>query len=305
VESTMVLQGGGLFTACEGTISPSGTSCHFDDLDSAANGPDRKYEAEWRSMIPESSTVITFCVDPDNNGCGDSGARDAMIKFVAAGPAAHVHVLETEQANGPHGCHPVGTTGTIVANVTSKVALTGCVFEESHVPDADARVAWELRTAGVPHPGGVDPARFGSGLDKRADDDGRALGVISTNPLASGHTTTVTFCRDADADGACGSGDPQQATLRISWTGKGCTIGSPGGDRLHGTGRADCLKGVGGADDLSARGARDFLFGGAGGDTLRGGGGADVLSGGPGFDVCYGQAQRDTFVSCERKRAGG
>jgi Putative glucoamylase/RTX calcium-binding nonapeptide repeat (4 copies) len=84
---------------------------------------------------------------------------------------------------------------------------------------------------------------------------------------------------------------------------RGCSItGTPGDDRLRGSGRGDVICALGGDDTVEGRGGDDVIYGdegddrlraaagddtaygGDGDDRLRGGAGEDVLAGGPGGD---------------------
>lgn len=113
-------------------------------------------------------------------------------------------------------------------------------------------------------------------------------------------------------------------------------VGTPGSDRLFGTGRPDVIAALGGGDAVFAEGGRDLVcagggndrvlagsaadrvFGGTGADRLLGRGGPDLLAGNPGrdvlkgnaggdrlrggsgFDRCLGGAGFDRVRSCER-----
>jgi Ca2+-binding RTX toxin-like protein len=63
-------------------------------------------------------------------------------------------------------------------------------------------------------------------------------------------------------------------------------VGTPGGDRIHGSRRGERIVGRGASDALFGRGRADALWGAAGMDLIRGGGGRDLARGGPGVDIC-------------------
>ena len=115
-------------------------------------------------------------------------------------------------------------------------------------------------------------------------------------------------------------------------------VGTPGNDRLRGTGKRDVIVGRGGKDRLFGGGGNDVLCGkggddrklsggakndkvnggggndnagggpgrdrvngGTGEDRLKGGGGVDTVAGGPGSDTCDGDETVDRIGSCERR----
>jgi RTX calcium-binding nonapeptide repeat (4 copies) len=294
IDSTMEISGVGTFVSCEGVISSGGKSCHFDDLDSASEVADKKYEAEWRST-ETGSIIITFCVDLEANGCADATAADSIYD---GPPSRHVHLVSSADPSSGGDCHGAST---LTADVRSSIALTGCAFGEAHSPAAGARLLWRVTTSGLANrPGGYEPVRFVGGPDLIADGNGRAVAMVTANPLASGHESTVTFCWDTNDDAQCDSPNALTATFHISWGGPGCVRGTGRDDEMDGSPTDDCLKGAGGDDHVAGAGGRDILFGGAGSDFLRGGPGADTLVGGSGRDTCFGGVG-DTFVSCERK----
>ena len=61
-------------------------------------------------------------------------------------------------------------------------------------------------------------------------------------------------------------------------------VGTPGRDRIRGTGHADVIVALGGNDIVRGGGGNDRICGGKGRDRLFGGGGKDKLRGGPGKD---------------------
>ncbi len=79
--------------------------------------------------------------------------------------------------------------------------------------------------------------------------------------------------------------------------------GTPGDDRLVGTGKGDLICGFDGNDILIGKGGNDVLVGGSGDDRLKGGNGKDRLKGGAGYDRCRpgspGYGRGDRAVGCE------
>jgi uncharacterized repeat protein (TIGR01451 family) len=74
----------------------------------------------------------------------------------------------------------------------------------------------------------------------------------------------------------------------------------PGSDAVRGGAGNEVVFGGDGSDFIRGRRGDDGLHGGRGRDRLRGGRGDDLLAGGKGFDRCRGGAGRDTKRSCER-----
>jgi uncharacterized repeat protein (TIGR01451 family) len=77
-----------------------------------------------------------------------------------------------------------------------------------------------------------------------------------------------------------------------------CT--GPGTDLVRAGGGSDAVFGGGGADYIRGRRGDDGLHGGHGHDRLRGRAGDDLVSGGRGFDRCRGGAGLDALRGCER-----
>ena len=62
-------------------------------------------------------------------------------------------------------------------------------------------------------------------------------------------------------------------------------LGTPGRDKIHGTGADEVLIGLGGNDRITGGGGDDKICGGDGNDFLIGGDGEDKIDGGPGEDA--------------------
>lgn len=297
------------FFDCEGTLNATATRCDFDDLQSANHAADKKYEAQWASGVIGTVT-ITFCVDPEHDGCANAGALvDTVTKTVVPGPKDHVHLRQAADVDADPTCH-TGTANT-TADTSATVNLTGCVFDAFHNPIADDNVIWRLETTGLPGggPGGDDPARFVNFPEQSTDVNGQADASVRASAAAAGHLTNVFFCNDNNLNGICDLDESGQfphdddfiALFQIQWRGPACIRGTAHGDVLRGTAGPDCIRGLGGADRIFGGRGGDDIFGGFGNDVIHGGPGNDNIIGGPGFDVCFGRGGNDSFVGCEKE----
>ena len=91
--------------------------------------------------------------------------------------------------------------------------------------------------------------------------------------------------------------DATQSTT-TGWWGVDVTCapgGTPGGDHLTGTRRADLICGLAGNDTINGRKGDDYLNGGNGRDTITGGPGRDFIDGDPGQDTING-GQGDDYL---------
>jgi Ca2+-binding RTX toxin-like protein len=88
-----------------------------------------------------------------------------------------------------------------------------------------------------------------------------------------------------------GTGQVQSPVGARVWSFK-VIVGTPGGDRIHGSRRAERIVVRGASDALYGRGRADALWGGAGNDLVRGGGGRDRACGGGGVDICTVERRR-------------
>jgi hypothetical protein len=231
---TFELTGPGHIDSCEGLtgkVEAGGTSCHLESastLDGVGNGS-VKYEMDWHATAipgggPTAAVTITFCEDPEDNGCADAGVlQDTLNKTVAAG-INHVHLRKTRNLTFNPNCH-VGPV-SITRRAGTRVSLTACLHDIFHnFSSLDAPVIWRLDTSGV-FSGAADPARFIGQPDQCFGDDcdfnifslfdaagdfdgtGKAVAVVTAKPRAAGHLTRVFACLDLDLNGECDALQP-------------------------------------------------------------------------------------------------
>jgi len=235
---TFELTGPATIDECEGltsVINAAGTACHLEDANTEV--ADNKYEMEWHATNlpnggPTAAVSITFCVDPEDNGCADSGTlQDTVNKTVVAG-INHVHLRKTKNLQFHPNCH-VGPV-SITRRAGTRVSLTACLHDIFHNFSAlDAPVIWRLDTSGV-FSGAADPARFVGQPDQCFGDDcdftvdqlfgiapftaadfdgtGKAIAKVTAKPRAAGHLTRVFACLDLDLNGECDALQPDFIT---------------------------------------------------------------------------------------------
>lgn len=151
------------------------------------------------------------------------------------------------------------------------------------------------------------------------DDRGRAFLLAPTGELlgaglARGVRTSCTSTRFCVDEGRVGlvryltGGEQKCAGRRVTLTGTGTIVGTPGADVIRTGAGGQTIKAKGGNDVVCAGNGTDIVAGGAGkdrlvgqggADKLRGGKGGDTLSGGPGNDRCNGGPGRDRAKGCE------
>jgi hypothetical protein len=240
---TFELTGPGNIDECEGAppVPPSGStaavSCHLENAN--AEVADNKYEMEWHGTAipngaPTATVTITFCYDPEDNGCADAGAlQDSLTKTLVAG-INHMHIKKTKNLEFHPNCH-VGPQSITRRAGGKAVSLTACLHDVFHNFSAlDAPLVWRLDTAGVGT--GADPARFvgqpdecfgptKSGCDFTFDNlvpitntviitpgaldgTGKAIAKVKAKPRAAGHLTRVFACLDLDVNGECDADQP-------------------------------------------------------------------------------------------------
>jgi len=246
---TFELTGPATIDECEGltsVIANSGTTCHLESANTEV--ADNKYEMEWHATQlpnggPTAAVSITFCVDPEDNGCADSGTlQDTVNKTVVAG-IDHVHLRKTRNLQFHPSCH-VGPV-SITRRAGTRVSLTACLHDIFHNFSAlDAPVIWRLDTSGV-FSGAADPARFVGNPDQCFGDDcdftidqlfgiapftaadfdgtGKAIAKVTAKPRAAGHLTRVFACLDLDLNGECDALQPDFITHVIEILGLNLT----------------------------------------------------------------------------------
>jgi len=233
VSVTFHLDGPAVFTECEGSagaVSADGHTCHLENANLEV--ADNKYEAEWTGTAipggaPTAAVDITFCYDPEDNGCADQVVPlvDVVHKTLAAG-IDHVHLRKTRNLQFNPNCH-VGPV-SITRRAGTRVSLTACPHGVFHnFSSLDAPVIWRLDTSG-PFTG-ADPARFVGQPDQCFGDDcdftldnflggfapasafdgtGKAIARVTARPRAAGHLTRVFACLDLDLNGECDALQP-------------------------------------------------------------------------------------------------
>jgi len=240
VSVTFELDGPATFLECEGSavvVSADGHTCHLENANLEV--ADNKYEAEWTGSAipggaPTAPVTITFCYDPEDNGCADQTPPlvESITKTLVAG-IDHVHLRKTRNLTFHPNCH-VGPV-SITRRAGTRVSLTACLHDIFHNFSAlDAPLAWRLDTSG-PFTG-ADPARFVGQPDQCFGDDcdftldqfrtlfglpggapitagafdgtGKAKATVTARPRAAGHLTRVFACLDLDQNGECDALQP-------------------------------------------------------------------------------------------------
>jgi Ca2+-binding RTX toxin-like protein len=158
------------------------------------------------------------------------------------------------------------------------VNLTGCLKDAFENPVPGARTIWNAIVLGT--------AFFVGTPEQLSDTNGQADAVIGSPSSAEGSNTTIQFCQDENANGACDGGSA--STVNIAWgpAGGGGGGGTTPCNRIRGNGKNNLLVGTAGCDNIFARGGDDTSRGKAGNDKLNGGRGFDKGRGGPGTDTC-------------------
>jgi hypothetical protein len=252
--------------------------------------------ADERIEFHKSGTyTITFCLDSDNNAedtppvtvppttqsatpCAGEALSASATKTIAVTPAsaaAHSHLLRSSDVASNSSCH-VGPSA-FSAPAGTNVNLTGCLKDNFENPVPGARTIWTAVVLGT--------AFFVGTPESLSDANGQADAVIGSPASAEGKNTTIQFCQDENADGACDGGSA--STVNIAW---GPASGGGGGtttcNKIKGTAQNNLLVGTAGCDKIFARGGDDTSRGKAGNDKLNGGRGFDKARGGPGTDTC-------------------
>jgi hypothetical protein len=239
--------------------------------------------------------TLTFCVDSDNNAedtppvtvppttqsatpCAGEALSASATKTIAVTPgsaAAHSHLLRSSDVAANSSCH-VGPSA-FSAPAGTNVNLTGCLKDTYENPVPGARTIWTAVVLGT--------AFFVGTPESLSDANGQADAVIGSPASAEGKNTTIQFCQDENADGACDGGSA--STVNIAWGPASSGGPTPAAcNKIKGTAQNNLLVGTSGCDKIFARGGDDTSRGKAGNDKLNGGRGFDKARGGPGTDTC-------------------
>jgi hypothetical protein len=290
-DTTGLDQGGG-----EGDGNDLNTDNFIEQVD-ADSGDLGGNQVDQSVEFHKSGTyTITFCLDSDNNaedtppvtvppttqsatpctGEALSASATKTISVTPASAAAHSHLLRSSDVQANSSCH-VGPSA-FSAPAGSNVNLTGCLKDSFENPVPGARTIWTAVVLGT--------AFFVGTPESLSDANGQADAVIGSPSSAEGSNTTIQFCQDENANGACDGGSA--STVNIAW---GPASGGGGGgttpcNRIRGNGKNNLLVGTAGCDNIFARGGDDTSRGKAGNDKLNGGRGFDKGRGGPGTDTC-------------------
>jgi hypothetical protein len=125
------------------------------------------------------------------------------------GTTSNIYLKRTSDVTADPTCK----TGpsTIAAPVGSTVSLTGCAFDAFRTAVASEGVAWGLLAGGT--------GFFTTTPPTSTDTKGQAVATVSAPTSAAGTNTTVTLCKDHDANGVCDSAAPAfNAAITISWS---------------------------------------------------------------------------------------
>jgi hypothetical protein len=240
--------------------------------------------------------TVTFCVDSNNNAedtppttvppttqsatpCAGEAISASATKTIAvtSGSAAHhSHLLRSSDVQADPSCHVGSSSFTVPAG--SSVNITGCLKDQFENPVPGGRALWTMPVLGT--------AFFVGTPEQTTDANGQADAVIGSPADAQGRNTSVTFCQDQNADGAC---DTPASTLNITW-GPPTTQPPPPPparcNRIRGSQADNLLIGTAGCDKMRALAGDDTMRAKAGNDRLNGGRGFDRGKGGPGVDRC-------------------
>jgi hemolysin type calcium-binding protein len=209
--------------------------------------------------------------------CAGETLSASAIKTIAVTPgsaANHIHLLRSSDVAANSSCH-VGPSA-FSAPAGTNVNLTGCLKDLYENPIPGARTIWTAVVLGT--------AFFVGTPESLSDANGQADAAIGSPKSAEGSNTSIQFCQDENADGACDGGTA--STVNIAWGPPGTTPPSAGCNKIRGNGQNNLLVGTAGCDKIFARGGDDTSRGKAGDDKLNGGRGFDKARGGPGTDTC-------------------
>jgi hypothetical protein len=214
------------------------------DLDPAgandATGGPSATAADQRVRFKRTGAyTITFCLDANNDAedtppvttpptvrsatpCAGETVTGSATKTIAVTPAsaaAHSHLLRSSDVQANSSCH-VGPSA-FSAPAGTNVNLTGCLKDQYENPVPGARTIWTAVVLGT--------AFFVGTPESLSDANGQADAVIGSPASAEGKNTTIQFCQDENANGACDGGSASE--LNVAWGPP--TAGGGGGGPSH------------------------------------------------------------------------